>query len=163
MNQHVKYLIKLNIGLLILFFPIFLIVMVILELIAAIIGLSYETVNVIVYYVIIPLSWFILLIIAGFKRNNKYAVMGGGLLTILYCYFPISILLKGNGGVMVQYLWDQSVSFLNSFGNQDVMYLIMSVLVCVNGVVMVYHFLSLQISDHYYLWITGKNRNRNKI
>jgi len=70
MNEHVKYLLKMNIGLLILFLPVFLLVMVLLELIAAITGLSYETINVIVYYVIIPLSWFILLIIVRGHMNS---------------------------------------------------------------------------------------------
>lgn len=162
-QRHLKFVLFVNLGLIVFFLPVFIFVAISLDTIAKITQIDYELVNVFVYYVLIPLSWVGLLIYGGKKQSNKVVTVVGYLI-LLSCFGLIG-LYTGFSRVDVHSLmmniWDYSILFLDSFGHKDVSYLFMSVIICVNAVLIIYHGLLLFASNRYYKYITGKDRYGN--
>lgn len=101
---------------------IFKIVANLLSAIGRITGLTYNEINIIVYYFLIPLSWLILLdIIFGF-HFLKIAF-------IIYCLgFIVGC---RNFKTYSDWLFDKSATFLNYFNKYGSNYIKSSVLICV--------------------------------
>jgi hypothetical protein len=93
--------------------------------ISQITGLTYNEVNIIVYYIIIPLSWIILL-----DKILKFNYLKIGFCLIIICLF---FFIKGFSKFS-DWLFNKSVEFLLFWGD----YTIASVVICVFLVVFVY-------------------------
>ncbi len=93
-----------------------------LKWMAKISGFSYREINIIVYYIIIP-SIFIILIERILKTN--YLKIGFSILII------ISLLLIPDFNAFSSWLFDRSVDFLNWFDVIGLNYIQASVIICV--------------------------------
>ncbi|MCX6163369.1 MAG: hypothetical protein NTU73_00655 [Ignavibacteriae bacterium] len=118
-----------------------------LDLIAQLTGLTYEEINIIVYYFFIPFSWVVLID----KIYNKHYLK----ISFLFVSIFFIVFLVSNNIFQRFSLWlfDKSAIFLNSFGFLGLDYYSASVVICVFGVVFVY---ALLIS------IVRKKRKREK-
>lgn len=98
-------------------------------------GLTYEEVNIIVYFFVIPFTWFVLIDII-FKRHI------GKFLFLYLSLFSLSFLITNNLFTSFSFwLFSESVKFLSSFTFLGLDYTIMSVIVCVFLVILVYALL----------------------
>jgi len=100
---------------------IFFVVMVTLQIIASITGLTYNEINIIVYYMMVPLV-FAVLIDRLYGCYLKLLVVG---------FWSLAILVIPNFKVFCDRLFDVSVKFLNLFSYIGVDYIAASVVVCV--------------------------------
>ncbi len=85
-------------------------------------GLSYEEINIIIWFILIPLSWAILLDTIFKKHYFKICF-----LTIII----VSLLYIDNFKIFSNTLFDQSVNFLNLFNHFGSNYVASSVIICV--------------------------------
>ena len=108
---------------------IFEIVAGILNLLAKITGLTYEEINIIVYYIIIPYS-YLCLADELFKKHYLKIIFG-----LFVFVFLISVKSFREFSF---WLFDKSAEFLNSFGFLDMDYFIASVVICVFAVIFIY-------------------------
>jgi len=104
---------------------IFQLVVNILSVIGDLTGLSYNEVNIVLYYIVIPFSWTILLD-KIFKIHYFKLSYGLIVLTLLLFIKDFSI--------FSDWLFDKSAAFLMFLGD----YVIMSVIVCVVLVIIIY-------------------------
>lgn len=104
---------------------IFLFVMGVLALLAKLTGLAYEEVNIIVYFVLIPLSWAVIL---DYVIAKHYFLLFSVvvILSVIFTSTDISDLSFD--------LFDISADFLLSLGE----YMFVSVLICVHAIMLVY-------------------------
>jgi hypothetical protein len=93
--------------------------------ISLITGLTYNEVNIIVYYIIIPLTWIILL-----DKILKFNYLKIGFCVITLCLF---VFIK-DFSKFSDWLFNKSVEFLLFWGD----YTVASVIICVFFVVFVY-------------------------
>ena len=93
--------------------------------------LTYNEINVVVYYFVIPYSWLLMLdAIFGF---HYCAIFGG----VFYFLFWLAI---KNFRSFSDYLFDLSVRFLNSFNKYGSNYVASSVWICVTIPMLIYGF-----------------------
>ena len=111
-------------------------VAIILQHIARITGRTYNEINIIVYYFLIPFSWLLLLdILLGFHY-----------LKIAFAIYCLGFVVAcRNFKEYSDWLFDKSVSFLNSFNRLGSNYVASSVWICVAVPVLVYVVLLLTI------------------
>lgn len=109
--------------------------------IAVLTGLTYNEINIIVYYIIIPFTW-IFLLDRIFKFH--YLKIGFGFVLIVFFIFVRDF------SRFSDWLFFKSVDFLNFFGD----YVIASVLICVFLIIFIYivliylaYFYKKKISD----------------
>jgi hypothetical protein len=108
---------------------IFYIVAGLLELIAKITGLTYVEINIIVYYILIPYSYFVL---ADYVFKRHY-------LKIFFTFSVIVFLIDVKSFRDFSFrLFDKSVLFLNSFGFLGMDYYDASVVICVFLALLIY-------------------------
>ncbi|MDR1555996.1 MAG: hypothetical protein LBS88_03040 [Tannerellaceae bacterium] len=115
---------------------IFYIVARLLHMISAITGLSYNEINIIVYYFCIPFSWLAML--DKFFDFHWFKI-GFALLTVVF------LVLGPNFGKFCDALFTRSVEFLNLFSNYGMNYITASVVICVILPLMVYALLCLML------------------
>jgi hypothetical protein len=107
-----------------------------LNLIASITGLTYEEINIIVYYFVIPLTYFIL-IDKYFKKHY---------LKIIFVIFSIIFFIAIRSfKEFSEWLFGKSALFLNSFNFLGLDYYYASVIICVFIVILVYIILTVLI------------------
>ena len=104
---------------------IFQIVVVLLNIIGDLTGLTYNEINIVVYYIVIPFTWTILLD-KIFKIH--YLKLSYGLIVI------VSLIVIRDFSLFSDWLFQKSADFLLFFGD----YIIASVVVCVFLVVAIY-------------------------
>jgi hypothetical protein len=108
---------------------IFRIVAGVLWLLGRLMGFTYNEMNVIVYYFVIPYSWLLMLdAIFGFH----YCAIFGGVF-----YFLLWLAIK-NFRSFSDDLFDLSVRFLNSFNKYGSNYVASSVWICVAAPIVIY-------------------------
>lgn len=96
-----------------------------LQSMAVFTGLTYNEVNIIVYYIIVPFTWTILL--------DK--IFKGHYIKILFVLFlVISLLVIRDFKKFSDRLFDKSAHFINFFGD----YIVYSVIICVFAVIFIY-------------------------
>ncbi len=104
---------------------IFQIVVVLLNIIGDLTGLTYNEINIVVYYIVIPFTWTILLD-KIFKIH--YLKLSYGLIVI------VSLIVIKDFTLFSDWLFQKSADFLLFFGD----YIIASVVICVFLVVAIY-------------------------
>jgi hypothetical protein len=108
---------------------IFYIVAGLLELFSKLTGLTYVEINIIVYYILIPYSYFVLTDYI-FKRHY---------LKIFFTFCVVILLIDvKNFRDFSFWLFDKSVLFLNSFGFMGLDYSDASVVICVFFALLIY-------------------------
>ena len=112
---------------------IFEIVAGILYLFSEITGLTYKEINIIVYYILIPYSYFVLI---------DY-IFGKHYLKTTFAFIVLVILINEYKSFenFSDNLFDKSALFLNSFGFLGMDYYVASVVICVLVVIFIYIFL----------------------
>jgi hypothetical protein len=103
-----------------------------LYLLAMVIGITYQEVNILVYYVLIPYSYIVLI---DKIFNFHYLKIAFTLILII----PVPFL--GNLHIFCRDLFDKSVIFLLSFEKINLPYVEASVFICVFGVILIYGIL----------------------
>lgn len=109
-------------------------VAIVLEWMARKFHISYNEINVIVYYWLIPLSWTLLL---DYKMDAKIAVMGSQIyfpvLTVMLCFAWVGILLANYRffSKWCDYVFRASQDFLCLFNRWGGNYVLNSVVICV--------------------------------
>ncbi len=109
---------------------VFVIVVVLLNVIGSIFGMSYVTTNVAIYYIVIPLIWFVMLVLFAYRAKKVlYWIMAGiaGIYLSHSFYYIFSNFLIGNE-LYFQKVFDISVYFLNGLPGD---YILASVYACV--------------------------------
>ena len=102
--------------------------------------LTYNEVNVIVYYFLIPFSWLLMLdAILGF---HYCAIIGGAF------YFLFWLAIK-NFRSFCDDVFDLSVRFLNSFNKYGSNYTVSSVWICVAFPMVIYGFFIYYLMKHH--------------
>ncbi|WP_298420727.1 hypothetical protein [uncultured Kordia sp.] len=100
-----------------------------LMIIANFTGFTYKEINIIIWFIIIPLSWIVLL--DKIYKQRK--------LTIIFLLFIIaSLLLIPNFTRFCDWLFQQSVNFLNLFNSAGSNYVASSVIICVLIPIIIY-------------------------
>jgi hypothetical protein len=110
---------------------IFQIIATALNIIANITGLSYEEINILVYYFVIPFTYFVLI---DLYFRIHY-------LKIIWIVFSIIILATVKFSDFSDWLFNKSVSFLESFHPIGLDYTNASVFICVFLVLLIYSVL----------------------
>ena len=101
---------------------IFLIVMNILLRMANISGFSYQAINIIIYYIVIPFIYFIII----------DRILGAYYFTVSYIIIIIiSIFLIKDFELFSDWLFTKSANFLHSFSAIGMNYIVASVIICV--------------------------------
>jgi len=118
-----------------------------LQFLAYATGISYKEANILIYYVLIPYSYLVLIdkIFDLYYLKIAFAV-----------FLIITLPLLGNLHSYCNWLFDKSVVFLLSFEKINLPYTEASVFICVFGVLLIYGLL---------LWLNHKFQNirSNKI
>lgn len=111
------------------------------------IGISYKEANILIYYVLIPYSYLVLIDKIFDFHYLKIAFAVSLIITVSFL---------GNLHSYCNWLFDKSVDFLNSFEKINLPYTEASVFICVFGVLLIYALL---------LWLNNKVQNihSNKI
>jgi hypothetical protein len=130
---------------------IFKIVFVLLMLIADMTGLSYEAINIIVYYIVIP---FVFIYMIDLIIKKHYLKIGFAIFVL------VSLLLIDNFEKFSKHLFDLSVIFLNWFKIIGLDYLMASVVICVLIPFIVFIFLLYLINkERIDTYITNFKKN----
>jgi hypothetical protein len=110
-----------------------------LEYLARLFNLTYNQVNIIVYYLLIPMSWLILI---GIIINSHIGL-------VMYSTFLLGVFVGcGNFKKYCDKLFDSSARFLNSFGKVGSNYVNSSVIICVVLPVLIYITLIFLVINH---------------
>lgn len=104
-----------------------------LNFIASVTGLTYEEINIIVYYFIIPFTYFILID----KYFKKHYLKIGFVIVSLIFFLSVKSFKEFS-----EWLFEKSAIFLNSFNFLGLDYYYASVVICVFIVILVYVFLT---------------------
>ena len=97
-------------------------------------GLSYNEVNILVYYLLIPLSWTVML---DFWLGQPYTTAA-----LLLVWFGIGIATRHNFREWCDFAFKDSVDFLNWFNRRGGNYILNSVIICVVVPLIVYSLLA---------------------
>lgn len=115
---------------------IFNIVATLLSNIGRITGRSYNEINIIVYFFLIPFSWFVLLDLIFKLHYFKIAFAFYTFCFTIYCR---------NFKKFSDWMFNKSVIFLNYFNKYGSNYVVTSVLVCVTIPILIYTILILLV------------------
>ncbi len=99
-------------------------------------GLSYNEINIIIYYVFIPFSFTVLIDI--YFKNHITKI-------VFFALLLIAVFIIQDFSKFSDWLFNVSVNFLNLFGFIGINYISSSVIICVLLVVMIYIFLIASI------------------
>ena len=102
---------------------IFYVVMIVLRRLAACFSITYNAINIIVYYMLIPLSWTIMLDIYIQYPLFTY--------TLVVVWIGIMIGIRGKFITWSYWAYNKSVDFLNYFNRLGGNYVLNSVVICV--------------------------------
>ena len=116
---------------------IFYVVMIVLRRLAACFGITYNAINIIVYYMLIPLSWTIMLDIYIQYPLFTY--------TLVVVWIGIMIGIRGKFITWSDWAFKKSVDFLNYFNRWGGNYVLNSVVICVVVPIAIYTALILLI------------------
>ena len=114
---------------------IFYVVMIVLRRLAAFFGITYNAINIIVYYMLIPLSWTIMLDIYIQYPLFTY--------TLVVVWIGIMIGIRGKFITWSDWAYNKSVDFLNYFNRWGGNYVLNSVVICVVVPIAIYATLIL--------------------
>ena len=114
---------------------IFYVVMIVLRRLAACFGITYNAINIIVYYMLIPLSWTIMLDIYIQYPLFTY--------TLVVVWIGIMIGIRGKFITWSDWAYNKSVDFLNYFNRWGGNYVLNSVVICVVVPIAIYVTLML--------------------
>ena len=110
-----------------------------LAFLARILKLTYNQINVIVYYFLIPISWIYLI---GILINSQIGI-------VLYCIFSFGVFVGcGDFKKYCDRLFNSSAHFLNSFGKVGSDYVKSSVIICVALPILIYITLIYLVINH---------------
>ena len=116
---------------------IFYVVMIALRRLATCFGITYNAINIIVYYMLIPLSWTIMLDIYIQYPLFTY--------TLVVVWIGIMIGIRGKFITWSDWAFKKSVDFLNYFNRWGGNYVLNSVVICVVVPIAIYTALILLI------------------
>ena len=105
--------------------------------IATLLGMTYNEVNILAYYLLIPLTWTVML--------DKYIGLPLTTGALLYIWIGISIGTWGHFREWCDWAFMRSVDFLNYFNHWGGNYVLNSVIICVVTPVLVYAGLALML------------------
>ena len=114
---------------------IFYVVMIVLRRLAACFSITYNAINIIVYYMLIPLSWTIMLDIYIQYPLFTY--------TLVVVWIGIMIGIRGKFITWSDWAYNKSVDFLNYFNRWGGNYVLNSVVICVVVPIAIYVTLML--------------------
>ena len=114
---------------------IFYVVMIALRRLATCFGITYNAINIIVYYMLIPLSWTIMLDIYIQYPLFTY--------TLVVVWIGIMIGIRGKFITWSDWAYNKSVDFLNYFNRWGGNYVLNSVVICVVVPIAIYATLIL--------------------
>ena len=114
---------------------IFYVVMIALRKLATCFGITYNAINIIVYYMLIPLSWTIMLDIYIQYPLFTY--------TLVVVWIGIMIGIRGKFITWSDWAFKKSVDFLNYFNRWGGNYVLNSVVICVVVPIVIYTALIL--------------------
>lgn len=114
---------------------IFYVVMIVLRRLSACFGITYNAINIIVYYMLIPLSWTIMLDIYIQYPLFTY--------TLVVVWIGIMIGIRGKFITWSDWAYNKSVDFLNYFNRWGGNYVLNSVVICVVVPIAIYTALIL--------------------
>lgn len=114
---------------------IFYVVMIALRKLATCFGITYNAINIIVYYMLIPLSWTIMLDIYIQYPLFTY--------TLVVVWIGIMIGIRGKFITWSDWAFKKSVDFLNYFNRWGGNYVLNSVVICVVVPIAIYTALIL--------------------
>ena len=97
---------------------------------ASILGITYNEINIIVYYLLIPLTWTIML---DFYIGTPVTTY-----TLIFIWFGIKIGTWGKFREWSDWTFMRSVDFLNYFNRWGGNYVLNSVVVCVLAPILIY-------------------------
>lgn len=106
-------------------------------------GLTYNEINIIIYYIFIPFSYIVLIDIYFNKHIAKI---------VFFALLLIAVFIIQDFSMFSDWLFSASVNFLNIFSFIGINYITSSVIICVLLVIMIYIFL-----------ITAIVKKRNKL
>ena len=109
--------------------------MIVLRRLAACFGITYNAINIIVYYMLIPLSWTIILDIYIQYPLFTY--------TLVVVWIGIMIGIRGKFITWSDWAYNKSVDFLNYFNRWGGNYVLNSVVICVVVPIAIYVTLML--------------------
>jgi len=92
-------------------------------------GFSYKEINIIIWFIIIPLSWAILI---DKIRNKHY------LKTLTILFITITLIFIKDFSKFSNWLFDKSADFLRGFDSFGMNYTIASVVICVFIPILIY-------------------------
>ncbi len=105
--------------------------------IATLFGMTYNEVNVLAYYLLIPLTWTVML--------DMYMGLPLSTGALLYIWIGIRIGTWGNFREWCNWAFMRSVDFLNYFNRWGGNYVLNSVIICVGIPVLVYAVLAFML------------------
>lgn len=105
--------------------------------IATLLGMTYNEVNILAYYLLIPLTWTVML--------DKYIGLPLTTGTLLYIWIGIRIGTWGHFREWCDWAFMRSVDFLNYFNHWGGNYVLNSVIICVVIPVLVYAGLAFML------------------
>lgn len=105
--------------------------------IATLLGMTYNEVNILAYYLLIPLTWTVML--------DKYICLPLTTGALLYIWIGIRIGTWGHFREWCDWAFMRSVDFLNYFNHWGGNYVLNSVIICVVIPVLVYAGLALML------------------
>lgn len=105
--------------------------------IATLLGMTYNEVNILAYYLLIPLTWTVML--------DKYIGLPLTTGALLYIWIGIRIGTWGHFREWCNWAFMRSVDFLNYFNRWEGNYVLNSVIICVVIPVLVYAGLALML------------------
>ncbi len=95
-------------------------------------GFTYKEVNIIIWFILIPLSWTLL--IDKIYKQRKFTIIFSILVAIFLALIP-------NFSIFCNWLFQRSVDFLNLFNDLGSNYVASSVIICVLIPIIIYSFL----------------------